>query len=176
VSSGAALRDFRPDDAAALDRVALAAFAQFAPEYDDWPAMAAGMSSMSALAGRAELIVAEIDGRIAGGVGYVPPHAPKAAYFDPSWPVMRMLVVDPAMRGRGIGRALAEACVARARRDGAPVLALHTTPIMRVALPMYMRMGFVRIGDAPPIHGVPYGVCVLALEDAPQTGAASVGP
>jgi ribosomal protein S18 acetylase RimI-like enzyme len=74
-----------------------------------------------------------------------------------------MLVVEPAFRGRGIGRALTEACVGRARRDGAPVVALHTTPIMTVALPMYRRMGFEPESEAPPIHGVPYGVYVKRL-------------
>jgi GNAT superfamily N-acetyltransferase len=105
---------------------------------------------MSDLAERGEIIVAEIDGRIAGGVAYVGPGKPKAAFFDPAWPIIRMLVVDPAARGHGLGRALTEACLHRARRDAAPVIALHTTPIMTVALPMYLRMGFRFLRDAPP--------------------------
>jgi ribosomal protein S18 acetylase RimI-like enzyme len=69
-----------------------------------------------------------------------------------------MLVVDPAQRGNGVGRALTEECVRRAGRDGATVIALHTSPIMTVALSMYRRMGFERLRDAPPIYGVPYAV------------------
>jgi hypothetical protein len=34
---------------------------------------------------------------------------------------------------------------------------------MTVALPMYRRMGFELASDAPPIHGVPYGVYVKRL-------------
>ena len=75
-----------------------------------------------------------------------------------------MLVVDPAARGLGTGRALTEACVARARRDHAPEIALHTSPIMTVALPMYLRMGFVRVRDAPPLFGVPYAIYMKSLE------------
>ena len=71
-----------------------------------------------------------------------------------------MPVVDPDARGLGAGRALTEACVARARRDRAPEIALHTSPIMTVALPMYLRMGFVRVRDAPPLFGVPYAIYV----------------
>ena len=98
-----------------------------------------------------------------GAVGYVPPSAPKAAHFKPEWPIIRMLVVDPGARGLGAGRALTEACIARARRDRAGEIALHTSPIMTVALPMYLRMGFVRVRDAPPLFGVPYAIYVKAL-------------
>ena len=157
------LRNYRGSDEAALNRVALTAFSQFMDQYDNWPAMAASVSSMSGLAAAAELIVAEESGDVVGGVAYVPPHAAKAPYFDPAWPILRMLVVDPIARGKGIGRALTEECVARARRDRSPVIALHTTPIMNVALPMYLRMGSKRVRDAPRIHGVPYAVYVLRL-------------
>jgi hypothetical protein len=58
---------------------------------------------------------------------------------------------------------LSEACAARARRDEAPVIALHTSPIMSVALPMYLKMGFVKAHDAPPIFGVTYAVYTKAL-------------
>jgi GNAT superfamily N-acetyltransferase len=157
------LRAFSADDAAALNRVAVGAFKQFKGEYADWPAMERNISGMSDLAAHGEIIVAEIDGRIAGGVVYVGPGQPKAAFFDPVWPIIRMLVVDPAARGHGLGRALTEECLRRARRDAAPVIALHTTPIMTVALPMYLRMGFRFLRDAPPIHGVPYGIYLMEL-------------
>ena len=68
-----------------------------------------------------------------------------------------MLVVDPAARGAGVGRALTDACINGARRDGSDVIALHTSPIMTVALPMYLRMGF-RLVHAPLLYGVPYAV------------------
>jgi ribosomal protein S18 acetylase RimI-like enzyme len=74
-----------------------------------------------------------------------------------------MLVVDPTTRGRGLGRALTDACIARARRDGATVIALHTSPIMTVALPMYRRLGFEQVREAPPIHGVAYAVYLKSL-------------
>jgi GNAT superfamily N-acetyltransferase len=135
------IRDYREADAPALNAVALAAFKQFKDQYSDWPAMAAGVSRMSDLASTGEIILAEIDGRIAGGVAYIPEGRPKAACFDQSWPIIRMLVVDPAARGMRLGRALTEECIRRARRDHAPLIALHTTPIMTVAQPMYLRMG-----------------------------------
>ena len=74
-----------------------------------------------------------------------------------------MLVVDPAFRGKGLGRALSMECIARAKRDRSPIIALHTSAIMTVALPMYLRMGFVKAYDAPPIFGVAYAVYTRAL-------------
>ena len=53
--------------------------------------------------------------------------------------------------------------VSRARRDGSPIIALHTSPIMSVALPMYLKMGFAKAYDAPPIFGVAYAVYTRAL-------------
>jgi len=152
------LRDYRAADAPAVSRVALAAFDEFRDAYADWPAMAANVATMAALAGTGEIVVAECDGAVAGAVAYIPPHRPKASYFDQAWPIIRMLVVDPAQRGNGLGRALTEECIRRARRDGAGAIALHTSPIMTVALSMYRRMGFEQLRDAPAIYGVPYAV------------------
>ena len=156
--SGITLRNFRDTDAAQVNRVALAAFDEFKSEYTDWPAMVSAVAKMSALAEAGEIVVAELEERIVGAVAYIPPGCPKAPCFDRSWPIIRMLVVDPACRGCGAGRALTEACMERARRDGSRVIALRTSPIMTVALPMYIRMGFRLLRDAPPVFGVPYAV------------------
>jgi ribosomal protein S18 acetylase RimI-like enzyme len=164
IAPHAKLRDFREGDAAQVVAVALAAFDEFRTHYADWPAMAASLSNLPRLAESGEIVVAEAGEQIAGAVAYIAPSQPKAAYFQPEWPVIRMLVVDPAHRGEGIGRALTEECLARARRDRSPVIALHTSPIMAVALPLYLRMGFELVREAPPIHGVPYAVYVKRLE------------
>ena len=157
------IRDFAPEDAAAVNAIALAAFEQYRGEYDDWPTFSAFVGSMASLAESGELIVALSDGVIAGAVAYFGPNAQKPALFDPAWPVIRMLVVDPAARGAGLGRLLTEACIVRARRDGAAAIALHTSPIMRVALSMYLRLGFVLLRDSPPIFGVPYRIYLKRL-------------
>lgn len=143
------LRDFLPTDADAVVRVALAAFAQFEQHYSDWPLFTVHVAKIAELAKAGEIIVAENDGQIIGAVAYVGPKQPKAEFFDPAWPVIRMLVVDPRARGKGTGRQLTEECIRRAERDQSPVIALHTTPIMTVALPMYLRMGFTRVREAP---------------------------
>ena len=157
------IRDYEGSDADNLNRTAVAAFGQFRDHYNDWPAMLAGLSKTSALSTTGEIIIAELQDKFAGAVAYFGPDRPKAPFFDQSWPIIRMLVVDPAFRGKGIGQALTNECIARAKRDGAPLIALHTSPIMTVALPMYLKMGFVKAYDAPPIFGVAYAVYTKAL-------------
>jgi GNAT superfamily N-acetyltransferase len=160
------LRNYHPVDAPRIDELAVTAFAQFKDAYSDWPVFRTKISNMSALSETGQIIVAELDAEIVGAVAYIGPGKDKAAFFRPEWPVMRMLVVAPGARGHGIGKALAEACLARARRDGAGVFALHTSELMHVALPMYQRMGFQWHTAAPDIHGVEYGVYLKDLNGA----------
>jgi ribosomal protein S18 acetylase RimI-like enzyme len=120
--------------------------------------MKQSVSRMPELAENGEIIIGEYNGRIVGGVAYIPPGKPKANYFDKTWPIIRMLVVHPSARGHGLGRLLTEECLDRAQRDKAALIALHTSPIMSVALAMYFRLGFKFFQEAPPIYGVSYAV------------------
>jgi ribosomal protein S18 acetylase RimI-like enzyme len=64
--------------------------------------------------------------------------------IEPGANHIRMLGVDPSARGRGIGRALMEASIARARDLGKRFVTLRTTERMLVAQAMYEAMGFHR--------------------------------
>ena len=158
--SSTVLREFCEADAQEINRLAVTAFEEFGCNYSDWPALAAFYGKMSDLAKSGEIVVAEI---AAGAVAYIPPHRGKAAYFDQAWPVIRSLVVDPKSRGVGVGRALTQECIKRASRDRSPVIALHTSAILKVALAMYLRMGFEWHHDAPAVYGVPYAVYLKKL-------------
>jgi ribosomal protein S18 acetylase RimI-like enzyme len=162
-----ALTDFSAADAPADDQLALTAFEQYQDQYRDWEQFSQRVGDMSSLSSSAELIVAKDGPEVVGAVAYVGPGKPKADFFQPDWPILRMLVVKPTFRGRGVGRLLTEECIARAVRDRASLIALHTSPIMEVALGMYMRMGFRFERKAPDIHGVRYGVYVKRLGSRP---------
>ena len=56
------------------------------------------------------------------------------------------MMVEPAARGRGIGRALLDACIARARERGLLMLTLSVTSDNAAAVELYASMGFVRYG------------------------------
>lgn len=159
------LVDFTPFDAGAVNQVALAAFLQYRQEYADWPGFSKRIANVAALAESAELIVAKAGCEVCGAVAYLGPGKEKAPLFEPEWAVLRMLVVDPEARGLGIGRRLAQECINRAVRDGAPVIALHTSPIMRIARSLYESLGFRFEREVPPICGVPYGIYVLKLSE-----------
>lgn len=160
------LREYRADDAAQVDALGVEAFTQYARFYSDWPALKARLGTMSTLAEHGEIIVADIDGRMVGWVAYIGPGKPKSSFYLPEWAIMRMLVVAPDAQGKGIGRLLADECIRRAHRDNAAVFALHTSEMMCVALPMYLRMGFTRHADAPTTYGVKYGVYTKDLTAA----------
>lgn len=59
------------------------------------------------------------------------------------------LYVVPALRGRGIGRALMEAAIDLARREGADHMDLGTSEDDVAAMALYERMGFCRHEGGP---------------------------
>jgi GNAT superfamily N-acetyltransferase len=56
----------------------------------------------------------------------------------------RFLAVDASFQGKGIGRQLAEACIAKAKQSGKASLIIHTTAYMQTAQRLYQHMGFIR--------------------------------
>ncbi|CAH0259826.1 hypothetical protein SRABI118_03187 [Massilia sp. Bi118] len=162
------VRAYTEADHEAVNAVARAAFAQYSRDYEDWPSFIEGIGRMADLSANADLLVAEQDGEIVGAVAHVAPGKPRADFFPDEWSVIRMLVVDPARRGQGAGRALVAGCLRLAREAGAPFIGLHTSPVMASAQRMYEAIGFVRDRDLAPIRGVPYGRYVLAAADIPS--------
>jgi ribosomal protein S18 acetylase RimI-like enzyme len=164
--SKAPIRAARVEDHAAIDALALEAWQVLKPGYDPqrWDALLTSVGTMSRLASEGRLLVATTSEQVAGAVGYMPPGRSNPQIFPDDWPSIRMLVVHPRHRGSGIGKALMNACIREALEDGAHCIGLHTSPIMEVALPMYLRMGFIRDGELPPIAGAPYARYVLSLD------------
>ena len=64
---------------------------------------------------------------------------------------MKRLYLRPQLRGRGVGRALAETVIAEARTIGYRKMRLDTVePVMPNAVAMYRRLGFKEIGPYRP--------------------------
>jgi ribosomal protein S18 acetylase RimI-like enzyme len=164
MSDEVTIRDFTTADQDSVNRVASTAWDQYASIFEGWDRIAASIANTASLSSHAELLVAERAGLVAGVVGYVGPLRAREAIFPADWAIVRMLSVLPTERGRGIGRLLTDACIARARRDRVTTIGLHTTPVMRSALDLYLRMGFVLQRAIPDRFGVPYAVYALTLE------------
>ena len=67
--------------------------------------------------------------------------------LPPDQAEIRMLGVDPGQRGRGIARAIMDACFAWAAKAGKTRMLLHTTQRMKAAQAMYVSLGFERLPD-----------------------------
>ncbi|KOU67600.1 acetyltransferase [Streptomyces sp. MMG1533] len=96
-------------------------------------------------AAAAEVLVALENGRLLGGVTFVPSGGPMADIAAPGEAEIRMLAVARGARGRGAGEALVRACTERARAvDGCVRIVLSTQRTMHAAHRIYERLGFVR--------------------------------
>lgn len=145
------------------DRAACRAYAEYEHDFPEWVPYLRRAVPMTELAREARILVAELDGTIAGAVGYVAPHRKKHEVFPPEWAALRFMAVDPDHRRQGVARALAEECVRLAKADGAEVLGLFTSPAMTTAFALYLKMGFTRQGAMAPVMGMPAEVLALRL-------------
>jgi ribosomal protein S18 acetylase RimI-like enzyme len=145
------IRDAREDERPAIRELTLAAYAEFADIMAPtaWTGLERAVRNALDSDGPAERIVAEREGRLLGSVMLYPPavDAYGGEVAKASWPELRLLAVDPAIRGQGIGQALVDECVRRARASGASELGLHTSESLRAAIRMYERMGFERVPE-----------------------------
>lgn len=145
---GLVVRDARPEERGAVRALTLRAYAEYATVMA--PAAWAGLDAAvrAALDGDAgeQRMVAERGGELLGSVMLFPPatDAYRGAAGAAEWPVLRLLAVAPEARGQGVGQALVDECVRRAREMGAAELGLHSSESLRAAIRMYERMGFLR--------------------------------
>ncbi|HEX8832058.1 MAG TPA: GNAT family N-acetyltransferase [Longimicrobium sp.] len=151
-SDGLTIRDAREEDRAAVRELTLAAYAEYAEvmEPGAWAGLDGAVRAALENGAATDRIVAEHDGRIVGSVMLFPPQVQAYGAFAEAAraPELRLLAVSPGARGLGVGRALVNECILRARRMGATELGLHTSQTMRVAMGLYQRMGFVRVPEA----------------------------
>jgi ribosomal protein S18 acetylase RimI-like enzyme len=137
-------------------RITADAYREFVPPDDDgdWTSYLVEIADVSGRAERTTILVAVEDGRVLGsltleldrrvseGEGHregerLPAHEAH----------IRMLGVDPAAQGRGIGRALMDEAIRIARERGKALMTLNTTRRMKSAQRMYESMGFERDPD-----------------------------
>ena len=115
----------------------------------------------------AELWVAVDDatGSVLGSVTFAAPGSPYLEVAGPREGEFRMLAVAHEARGLGVGAALVEHVIGRARELGLTGLAMSTQPTMLSAHRIYQRLGFERTPDRDwsPVPGVELLTYRLAL-------------
>jgi ribosomal protein S18 acetylase RimI-like enzyme len=130
------------DDVAQLLEESYLQYAAMMPA-EAWEAYREDIRDVRSRLPESQLIVAVIEERIAGAVTlYL--QTSQALPWPQGWAAIRLLGVHPNFRGRGIGTALVEECIRRARRRGLTAIGLHTTIQMDVARRIYEKLGFVR--------------------------------
>lgn len=111
-------------------------------------------------AARSTMLVATVDGRIAGLLGFLARQLPQEHHVGAFG-----VSVDQRYRGRGLGSALISALLEWAPRNGITRVELEAFAANPRALALYERLGFEREGcrrDAVIIDGEPVDVIMLA--------------
>lgn len=168
------VRPVRPAEFAALGELTVAAY-RAVPGGSTSAGYQETLRGVAARAGEADVLVAvEGDGRLLGGITYVPGPGTYAEFGGADEAGIRMLAVSPAAQRVGVGRRLVRECVERAEASGRVRIVLHTTAAMTAAQSLYESLGFVRtpgrdIQPSPRTHLIAY---VLELDrPAPPTPA-----
>ncbi|MEJ3743951.1 GNAT family N-acetyltransferase [Actinomycetes bacterium KLBMP 9797] len=152
-----AVRLAAPADHEAVARVSVAAYeadGQLKGEHG-YAEVLADVATRAA-AGNILVAVDEHD-TVLGAVLFVLPGSAYAEVSRPGEAEFRMLAVDPAAQGRGVGAALVAACVSRARELDCHALVICVRQGFAVAAHrLYTRLGFVRTPelDWSPVDGV----------------------
>jgi ribosomal protein S18 acetylase RimI-like enzyme len=84
--------------------------------------------------------------------------------FLAEWSYIRMVGVEPAYEGRGLGKMLTQMCINYARESGEKIIALHTAEIMPAARHIYESFGFKILREIPQRLGVRYWIYTLELD------------
>ncbi|MDT0531101.1 GNAT family N-acetyltransferase [Micromonospora sp. DSM 115977] len=156
--TGLSVRRAGPADFAAVARLTVAAY-EADGQLKNEHGYAAVLADVASRARDGEVLVAVDDatGELLGSVTLVLPGTRYAELSRAGEAEFRMLAVDPAAQGRGVGAALVEACVSRATELGCSAVVICVREgFAASAQRLYRRRGFVRVPelDWAPVDGV----------------------
>ncbi|WP_369139879.1 GNAT family N-acetyltransferase [Modestobacter versicolor] len=155
-----------PAGPADFDRIAELTVGVYTDEDLVSPGYVPQLADVAGRADRAQLLVArDATGRVVGSVALVLSGDFGEVLRSADEAGFRMLAVDVAARGRGVGEALVRDCLVRARAAGKQRVVLSTGDRMTAAHRLYERLGFTRLPerDWSPVPGVDLRVYSLDL-------------
>ncbi|WP_062365153.1 GNAT family N-acetyltransferase [Variovorax paradoxus] len=155
------VRDIKPEEFVALGELLVDVYSTLVnfPTPLEQPAyyeMLKGIGEFTKKPGARVLVALLASGELAGGVVYfgdMSQYGPAIAVDVKQASGIRLLGVHPKCQNMGIGKALANACIAAAREQAHSEVVLHTTKAMHTAWGMYERLGFARSPDLDFLQG-----------------------
>jgi GNAT superfamily N-acetyltransferase len=156
IPSPPTIRRAEPRDYAAIGSVLVSAYAALpgmpsAQEQPDYYAMLADVGARAARPSLTAFTAVDHDGKLLGSIDFIDDMRHYGSGGTASTVTdaagVRLLAVTEAARGKGIGKALTQYCIARARDVGKARVVLHTTRVMQAAWAMYETLGFMRFPD-----------------------------
>jgi ribosomal protein S18 acetylase RimI-like enzyme len=163
------VREVRDDEADIAGDLVVAAYRAIegTPPVDD-DGYGAELRAVAERARNSVVFVVVEGGRLLGCVTYVPDEtSPMAEDLQAGEAGIRMLAVDPAGQRRGVGRALVDECVARARAEGKARLFLHSGAWMVPAHALYEALGFRRVPERDWLPEPDIPLLAFAIDLAP---------
>ncbi len=121
-----------------------------------------GENTYFELLAKSTCFVCEHDNEIIGMAYFISRGNP-TDIFQEDWSYLRMVGVNTAYTGNGIGRHLMKICLDYAKRTNEKTVALHTSEFMDAARHIYENMGFKRIKELEQRLGKKYWLYVLEL-------------
>jgi ribosomal protein S18 acetylase RimI-like enzyme len=156
------IRDALPSEHPALGELCVRAYRGIGSVSDSY---AAKLRDVAGRAQTARVLTAVNDDGLLGCVTVILEGGPWREISGPDEGEFRMLAVDPAAQGRGVGESLVRACIDAIRSAGRARVVISSAGDMTDAHRLYERLGFTRAParDWRPVPDVQLRVYELSL-------------
>ncbi|MDZ4710237.1 MAG: GNAT family N-acetyltransferase [Saprospiraceae bacterium] len=145
------IRNAKPDEYNAIGKLMVRVYSLLEgfpspEEQPEYYKMLANIGDLTLTPDTELLVAVSADDKIAGGLVYFKDMkyygSGGSATREVNAAGFRLLAVDPAYQGQGIGKKLVKECINKSRSQGLNQLILHTTQSMKTAWKMYENLGF----------------------------------
>lgn len=156
------VRNAQPHEFGQLGKLMVQVYSQLEgfPKEKEQPAYYKMLANIGELTEQPEtelLVAVSADAKIAGGVVYYSDMkyygSGGTATKEKNASGFRLLAVDPALRGQGIGKLLTNECIRKAKDKKLNQVVIHSTKAMQTAWKMYENAGFKRSEDLDFMQG-----------------------
>jgi ribosomal protein S18 acetylase RimI-like enzyme len=160
-------RQGSPNEKEALKQLGIASYNQFSKILSpgDWNTMDRFLNNdkmWDQLVNNSKIFVCEDNGKLIG-MAYLVPSGNPTHIYPADWSYIRMVGVNPELRGKGIAKRLTQMCVDSARQLNEKFVGLHTSEKMDDARHIYESVGFTIHKEIDPIYGMKYWLYKLDL-------------